>query len=63
MYLKKAIMMYGERSLLMFDNFTYFLGYIISTVSSGNLVRDYAFDSFSNRDAIQIYNTFMDAVK
>ena len=56
-------MMYGERSLLMFDNFTYFLGYIISTVSSGNLVRDYAFDSFSNRDAIQIYNTFMDAVK
>jgi hypothetical protein len=62
-FLRKYIMMYGERALLMIENYHYFLAYIFSVTLSGNIIKDFALETSVGKEGIQLYNTYFDLMK
>lgn len=62
-FLRKFIMMYGEKALLMIENYQYFLAYIFSVTLSGNIVKDFALETPVGKEGIQLYNAYFDLVK
>lgn len=64
-FLRKMLMMYGEKSLLMVENFQYFLAYIFTVVIGGNLVKDFQMiNCIHNNDlGLKMYTNFLDLTK
>lgn len=59
-FLRKFIMMYGESALMMLENYQYFLAYILSASISGNLVKDFNFESvMGTKKGADVYVLFM----
>jgi hypothetical protein len=62
-FLRKFIMMYGEKALLSLENYSYFLAIMMSVSVSGNVVKDFSMESVIGKEGIQLYTTFFDVVK
>ena len=63
MFLRKFIMMYGEKALLMIENYQYFLAYVFSVTLSGNIVKDFALEAPVGKEGIQLYNAYFELVR
>lgn len=57
-FLRKFIMMYGEKALLMIESYSYFLALSMSVTVSGNIVKDFALESVIGKEGVNEYNTF-----
>ena len=62
-FLRKMIIAYGEKSLLMLENYNYFIAIVISNTITGNYVKDYAFDPSVGKDGIALYNKYMELTR
>lgn len=62
-FMRKIIMSYGERSLLMLENYNYFLAIVINSSISGGYVKDYALEGSLGKDALTVYNNFFALTK
>ena len=62
-FLRKFVLMYGEKALLMIENYQYFLAYILSVTLSGNIVKDFAFEGPVGKEGVLLYNTFFDLIR
>ena len=62
-FLRKFIMMYGEKALLMLESYPYFLAYVFSVSIGGNILKDFALDKTVDKEGIQAYNIFFDLVQ
>ena len=62
-FLRKFIMMYGEKALLMIENYHYFLAYVFSVTLGGNILKDFALETPVGKEGIQLYNLYMDMIK
>ena len=63
-FLRKVLMMYGEKALLMIENYQYFIAYIISSIVGGNLIKDFQIESsIGPANATSFYNTYFDLLK
>jgi hypothetical protein len=60
-FLRKFIMMYGEKSLLMLESYAYFLGFCFTVTAGGNLVKDFALQSAVDKEGVDLYNAFFSA--
>lgn len=61
--LRKYVLLYGEKSLLMLENYNMFIAIISSSVISSGLIRDFAVEQFLGKEAISMYNLFLDMTK
>jgi hypothetical protein len=62
-FLRKFIMMYGEKALLALENYSYFLAIVMSVSVSGNIVKDFGLEPVIGKEGIQLYTTFFDLTK
>lgn len=62
-FIRKFLMMYGEKALLMLENYQYFLGYAMTVTVSGNIVKDFALEPCIGKEGIPLYNNFFDLLK
>ena len=62
-FLRKFLLLYGEKSLLALENLNMFLAIISSSVIAGGYIRDFAVEQFLGKEAISMYNTFIDTTK
>jgi hypothetical protein len=62
-FLRKFIMMYGEKALLMIENYQYFLAYIFSVTLNGNIIKDFALETPIGKEGILLYNAYFDLMK
>lgn len=62
-FLRKFLMMYGEKALLMIENYQYFLGYVMTVTVSGNVVKDFALEPVIGKEGIPLYNAYFDLLK
>lgn len=62
-FLRKFIMMYGEKALLMIENYQYFLAYVFSVTLSGNIIKDFALETPIGKDGVQLYNSYFELMK
>lgn len=61
--LRKYVLLYGEKSLLILENYYMFLAIISSSVISSGYIRDFAIEQFLGKEAISMYNLFIDMTK
>jgi hypothetical protein len=61
--LRRFISMYGEKSLLMIENYQYFIGYTLSAVYSGSLIKDFAYESTMGNDGAKVAQLYLNIVK
>jgi hypothetical protein len=57
-FLRKFIMMYGEKALLMIESYSYFLALSMSVTVTGNIVKDFALEPVIGKDGVNEYNVF-----
>jgi hypothetical protein len=62
-FLRKYIMMYGEKALLMLESYSYFLALIMSVTLSGNIVKDFGLEAVVGKEGVSMYNTFFDLTR
>jgi hypothetical protein len=61
-FLRKFLLSYGEKALLMIENLNYFIALIGSSVISGGYVKDFTLESSIGNEGINLYNQFVNAV-
>jgi hypothetical protein len=55
--------MYGEKFLLALESMPYFLATISTTIISGGYVKDFAMEASLGKEAINLYNSFVDLTR
>lgn len=62
-FLRKFVMMYGERALLMIESYQYFLALVMSVTVSGNVVKDFGMESPVGKEGILLYNLYAELTR
>lgn len=60
---RKVILLYGEKAFLMLENLNYFLAIVSSSTIGTGYVKDYILEGLLGKEAINIYNNFIDLTR